>query len=70
MNAIDKEIEKHYQNSTKLKEIYISSKNLSYEKSKELQKQQNDEYDKMMFLKNLRKEIVKRDENEKRIIRF
>ena len=70
MNEIDKEIEKHYQNSTKLKEIYISSKNLSYKKSKELQEQQNDEYDKMMFLKNLRKEIVKRDENEKRIIRF
>lgn len=70
MNTIDREIEKHYRNSTKLKEIYISSKNLSYKKSKELQEQQNDEYDKMMFLKNLRKEIVKRDENEKRIIRF
>lgn len=70
MSIIDKEIEKHYQNSTKLKEIYISNKNLSYKKSKELQKQQNNEYDKMMFLKNLRKEIVKRDEDEKHIIKF
>ena len=60
MSVIDREIEKHYKKSKELRNMYIGNDKISYEKGKELQKQQDDEYKKMMFLKNLRKEMLKK----------
>jgi hypothetical protein len=58
MKALDKKIEESCINSKKLREIYLGTE-LSYNKSIELQKQQNNEYKKMMFFKNLKKELEK-----------
>ena len=63
IKGLDKAIVDHCINSKKLKKIYIGNDKLSYEKSKELQNQQRIEYDKMMFLKNLKKEISKNGKN-------
>lgn len=70
MSVIDNEIKKHYENSRKLKEIYMTNDKISYEKGRELQKQQSEEWDKLNFLKNLRKEINKKDETKGQTIRF
>ena len=59
MKVIDSEINRHRENSIKLKEIYLGNERLDYAKCKELQKQQNDEYKKMVFLQNLKKEMNK-----------
>lgn len=59
IKGLEKAITDHCINSKKLKTIYIGNDKLSYEKSKELQNQQRIEYDKMIFLKNLKKEINK-----------
>ena len=59
INEIDKEIRKHQKNSRKLKEIYLGEKKISYEKSLELQEQQNAEWKKTQFLKKLKKELIK-----------
>jgi len=61
MNEIDKKIVEHYKNSKNLKEIYLGNKNISYEKSVELSKKQDEEYNKMIFLKGLRKEMAKNE---------
>lgn len=58
MKELYKKIEQSYKNSKKLREIYLGTE-LSYNKSIELQKQQNNEYKKMMFFKNLKKELEK-----------
>lgn len=58
MKELDKKIEQSCKNSKKLREIYLGTE-LSYDKSIELQKQQNNEYKKMMFFKNLKKELEK-----------
>ena len=63
MSELDRKISKHLENSLKLKHTYIGNNKISYEKSKELQKQQDEEYKKMMFFKNLRKEIFKNGQN-------
>lgn len=57
---INKEIQKHSRNSYMLKTLYMGSKNMSYEKTLELQKQQDKEYKKMQFLINLKKEMTKK----------
>lgn len=58
MKELNKKIEQSCRNSKKLREIYLGTE-LSYNKSIELQKQQNNEYKKMMFFKNLKKELEK-----------
>lgn len=63
MSELDKVIDKHRKNSMKLKEIYLGQKELNYEKGLELRKQQDEEYKKMIFLKNLRREIEKNGRN-------
>ena len=65
MTSIDKRIQEHYDNSLKLKQIYMGDDKISYDKGKELQRQQDDEYKKMIFLKNLRKEMMKSGNNFK-----
>lgn len=60
MSDIDRKIQEHCKNSRRLKEIYMGNDKISYEKSVEIQRQQNDEYKKMMFLRNLRKEMRKK----------
>lgn len=64
MSEIDKAILKHRKNSMKLREIYMgdytNKRKITWEKSKELQEAQDDEYKKMMFLKNLRREMMKK----------
>lgn len=61
IKGLEKAIVDHCINSKELKTIYIGNNKLSYEKSKELQKQQKIEYDKMMFFKNLKKEFQKEE---------
>lgn len=61
MRAIDEQIIKHNRNSKRLKELFIGEKNLKYEKTIELQKLQDEEWKKLQFLKNLKKEIDKND---------
>lgn len=61
IKGLEKAITDHCINSKKLKTIYIGNDKLSYKKSKELQEQQKIEYDKMMFLKNLKKEFQKEE---------
>lgn len=61
MEEINKAIKKHRDNSRKLKEIYLGDDSISYEKSLELQKKQDEEYKKMHFLINLRKELANID---------
>ncbi len=61
MSVIDEEIVRHCRNSKRLKELFIGEHNLKYDKTIELQKLQDEEYKKMMFLKNLKKEIDKND---------
>lgn len=63
MSELDKKIMEHYRNSKKLREIYAGNDKISFGKGKELQKQQDDEYRKMMFLKKLRKEMNKNGRN-------
>lgn len=60
MKDIEKEIWKHYRNQEELKKIYMGNDNINYEKTRELQKQQDEEYKKFMFLKKLSEAI--RDE--------
>lgn len=59
MNVIDSEIQKHYKNSKFLRKIYLANNKINFDKGQELQKQQDEEYNKMMFLKKLRKEMMK-----------
>ena len=58
MKGLDKKIEQSRRNSKKLREIYLGTK-LSYDKSLEIRKQQDNEYKKMMFFKILKKELEK-----------
>ena len=59
MNGINKAIRKHTENSEKLREIYMADDSISYKKSLELQKQQQEEYKKVKFFLNLKKEMLK-----------
>lgn len=61
IRGLEKSIIDHCVKSKQLKALYLGNDKLSYEKCKELQNQQNDEYKKMMFLKNLKKEIQKKE---------
>lgn len=56
---VDNKYKEHMKNSLNLKRSYMGNDKLSYDKSKELQKQQDEEYKKMMFFKNLKKEMTK-----------
>lgn len=58
MKVLDKKIEESCINSRKLREIYLGTK-LSYNKSIEIRKQQDNEYKKMMFFKKLKKVLEK-----------
>lgn len=58
MKVLDKKIEESCKNSRKLREIYLGTE-LSYNKSIEIRKQQDNEYKKMMFFKKLKKELEK-----------
>ena len=64
MMTIDEKIKKHSINSKELKKIYIGNKDLKYDKTLELMKQQNIEYQKMIFFKNLKKEMIKNRQGE------
>ena len=59
MKGLDEAITKHLENSMKLRKIYIGNDKLNYEKSKEIQKQQGEEWKKTQFFKNLRREMKK-----------
>lgn len=63
MKELDKLINKHCKNSYKLKRIYLSGysekKKINYEKSQEIMKQQNEEWKKLQFFKNLKREMEK-----------
>lgn len=62
MIKIDEVIEKHDKNSRALKRIYLGNEDLNYDETIRLREQQDNEYKKMMFFKNLKKGMV---ENEK-----
>ncbi len=62
MLELAKKIEEERIKSLKLKQIYLGNNKISYEKSKELMKQQNDSYKKMEFFKKLQKEMGKNNE--------
>ena len=65
MSDLDKKIAEHSKKSKILRNIYWSNEGIiSYQKSVELQKQQDEEYKKMMFFKNLKKEMVKSNERD------
>ena len=59
MEGINKAIRKHSENSKRLREIYMGDGKISYDKSLELQKKQNEEYNKVQFFVKLRKEMLK-----------
>jgi len=59
MKELESVIAKHIENSTNLRKIYIGNDKLSFEKSKELQKQQEEEWKKVKFFKKLREEMKK-----------
>lgn len=59
MIELDKKINEQYKKSTNLKRLEFSDDKMSFEKTKEIQKQQTEEWDKLMFFKNLKKELLK-----------
>lgn len=59
MKPIDEEIRKNDYISRRLKYLYLSTDKISYEKSREIQRQQNIAYNKMLFFKELKKEMNK-----------
>lgn len=65
VSDIDNKIREHMNKSLDLKRNYLGNDKLSYEKSKELQKQQSEEYNKMLFFKNLKREMQKDGNNIK-----
>lgn len=58
MKDIDKKIKEQYAKSLNLKKLSVGNDKISYEKGRELQKQQKEEWNKLLFLKNLRKEMM------------
>ena len=59
MIELDKKINEQYKKSTNLRRLEFNDDKMSYEKTKEIQKQQNEEWNKLMFFKNLKKELLK-----------
>lgn len=58
MKELDRKIIESYKKSKILKEICLGD-NLPYDRNIEIRKQQDNEYKKMMFFKNLKKELEK-----------
>lgn len=63
MIKIDDVIFKHSKNSKELKKIYLGNEKLDFNKSREIMKQQDNEYKKMIFFKNLKREMIKNERN-------
>lgn len=61
MSIIDNEIRKHDKNQQELKKLYLGNKSLKFEKAVELMCQQDQEYKKMIFLKNFKKALNKKN---------
>lgn len=65
MSGIEKKIIECRKKSLELKRLYLGNDKIPFEKCKEIQNQQNEEYMKMMFFKNLKREMNKNDKNFK-----
>lgn len=59
MKEIDKKIKQHTENSKRLKMLYIANDEISFQKTTELRKLQDEEYKKMIFFQNLKKGMNK-----------
>lgn len=65
MKAIDDKIREHYKKSKDLRNIDLDRKKVPFEKGREIQAQQNEEWQKFLFFRNLRKEMVKNEKTNK-----